>query len=324
MNYKIIIIILICAAVIAAAAVCAVKAKKKKTLEANAGAVPMPEVSKDTLSLVNDVYDEVRREKEEAKSKPCPPSGQAELDILLNDIAPELLNDLDPELLSEITSSDYDGGSASSVTQGHDEISSLAAVEDRDEEKTKCVSLPEDARAYLDNDYYLKGRSFSDRQIKDTFIAMSGNDVRLKTDIDSKNIEVVIKDANVYLVNPAAGKYMEMSKKLMKMLGKGEDDFDFSNAGVSQEMRSSEAVSYPAYVDGAEFVCYELKTQERVLKLYVSSPDSKLKLVMNYDTSGVLVSALRADEFIPHKGADYINLDSLKKTGMMAFFSDML
>lgn len=323
MDYKIIIIILIVILAVVIITVSAVKSKKKKAQNENKTLAPMPEVSKDTLDLVNDVYDEVQKEKEEARSKPYAEQDPGNLDILLNDIDPELLNDIDPEFLSEITSSDYDSAKKTEKTEGHDEITSLVSVEDKEDEKTGCESLPECVKAYLDNEYYLKGKSFSEKQIKNTFIAIDGNDVRLSTNIESKDIEVIIKDTNVYLVNPANKKYMEMSKKLMKMLGKGEDDFDFASIGVSEKMRNSPAVSYPSAVDGAECVCYELRTDERILKLYVSS-DSKLKLMMNYDVSGELVSALKADEFIPRGGRDYINFDSLKKVGMMAFFSDML
>ncbi len=323
MDYKIMIIILIVILAVVIIAVSAVKSKRKKEQNENKTIAPMPEVSKDTLDLVNDVYDEVAKEKEEERSKPYAEQDPGNLDILLNDIDPELLNDIDPEFLSQITSSDSDSALRAEKTEGHDEITSLVSVADKEEEKTECGSLPECVKAYLDNEYYLKGKSFSEKQIKNTFIAIDGSDVRLSTNIESKDIEVIIKDTNVYLVNPANKKYMEMSKKLMKMLGKGEDDFDFTSVGVSEKMRNSPAVSYSSSVDGAECVCYEQRTDERVLKLYVSS-DSELKLMMNYDVSGELVSALKADEFIPRGGRDYIKLDSLKKVGMMAFFSDML
>ena len=322
MNYKIVIIILIViVAVLIIAA--AVRSKKKKSESANKTLAPMPEVSKDTLNLVNDVYDEVKREKEDSLKAISDNNVPLMDDILLNDIDPELLNDIDPEFLMELTRSDTDSSEADEEPQGRDEITSLVLVSDKEDEKTPCDSLPECVKAYLENSYYLKGKSFSDKQIKNTFIAIDGRDVRLSTNIDSREIEVIIKDTVVYLVNPVSKKYMEMSKKLMKMVGKGEDDFDFAGVGVSEQMRSSECVKYPAEVDGADCDCYEFKTDERILKLYVST-SGELKLMMNYSVSRELVSALKADEFIPHAGGDYINFDFLKKVGLMAFFSDMV
>lgn len=326
MDYKFVIIILIVLIVILAVviiAVSAVKSKKKKAQSENKTLAPMPEVSKDTLNLVNDVYDEVKREKEEMlkaiSDEAVPPMD----DILLNDIDPELLNDIDPEFLMELTSSDTDSSKTQEPPQGHDEITSLVSVEDNEDEKTECKAVPECVKAYLENSYYLKGRSFSEKQIKNTFIAIEGNDVRLSTNIDSREIEVIIKDSNVYLVNPVNKKYMEMSKKLMKMLGRGEEDFDFASVGVSENMRNSACLKFTASVDGVACDCYEFKTDERILRLYVST-GGEFKLMMNYDVSGELVSALKTDEFIPHAGGDYINFDSLKKVGMMAFFSDMV
>lgn len=323
MDYKFIIIILILILAVVIIAVSAVKSKKKKAQGENTTLAPMPEVSKDTLNLVNDVYDEVKREREESlkaiSDEAVPPMD----DILLNDIDPELLNDIDPEFLMELTSSDTDSAKTQEPPQGHDEITSLVSVEDNEDEKTECTAVPECVKAYLENSYYLKGRSFSEKQIKNTFIAIEGNDVRLSTNIDSREIEVIIKDSNVYLVNPVNKKYMEMSKKLMKMLGRGEEDFDFTSVGVSENMRNSACLKFPASVDGSACDCYEFKTDERVLRLYVS-PEGEFKLMMNYDVSGELVSALKTDEFIPHAGSDYINFDSLKKVGMMAFFSDMV
>lgn len=326
MDYKFVIIILIVLIVILTVviiAVSAVKSKKKKAQSENKTLAPMPEVSKDTLNLVNDVYDEVKREKEEMlkaiSDEAVPPMD----DILLNDIDPELLNDIDPEFLMELTSSDTDSSKTQEPPQGHDEITSLVSVEDNEDEKTECKAVPECVKAYLENSYYLKGRSFSEKQIKNTFIAIEGNDVRLSTNIDSREIEVIIKDSNVYLVNPVNKKYMEMSKKLMKMLGRGEEDFDFASVGVSENMRNSACLKFTASVDGVACDCYEFKTDERILRLYVST-GGEFKLMMNYDVSGELVSALKTDEFIPHAGGDYINFDSLKKVGMMAFFSDMV
>lgn len=326
MDYKFVIIILIVLIVILAVviiAVSAVKSKKQKAQSENKTLAPMPEVSKDTLNLVNDVYDEVKREKEEMlkaiSDEAVPPMD----DILLNDIDPELLNDIDPEFLMELTSSDTDSSKTQEPPQGHDEITSLVSVEDNEDEKTECKAVPECVKAYLENSYYLKGRSFSEKQIKNTFIAIEGNDVRLSTNIDSREIEVIIKDSNVYLVNPVNKKYMEMSKKLMKMLGRGEEDFDFASVGVSENMRNSACLKFTASVDGVACDCYEFKTDERILRLYVST-GGEFKLMMNYDVSGELVSALKTDEFIPHAGGDYINFDSLKKVGMMAFFSDMV
>lgn len=323
MDYKFIIIILIVILAVVIIAVSAVKSKKKKAQSENKSLAPMPEVSKDTLNLVNDVYDEVKKEREESlkaiSDEAVPPMD----DILLNDIDPELLNDIDPEFLTELTSSDSDSALRAEKTEGHDEITSLVSVEDNEDEKTECTAVPECVKAYLENSYYLKGRSFSEKQIKNTFIAIEGNDVRLSTNIDSREIEVIIKDSNVYLVNPVNKKYMEMSKKLMKMLGKGEDVFDFNSVGVSENMRNSACLKFPASVDGLTCDCYEFKTDERVLKLYVST-EGEFKLMMNYDVSGELVSALKTNEFIPHAGSDYINFDSLKKVGMMAFFSDMV
>jgi len=324
-KQTVIIIICIAAAVIIAFAVAAAR-KRKAKLSAKPGETPMPEISKETLNLVNDVYDEIKKEREQQRNSPSPDAQPPYDDILLNDIDPELLNDIDPELLTQLTSGEISSEPREAKPAAVKvDFSSFISLSESDvgAQSAKLADMPADARAYIDRRFYFNGVLFSDGEVTDGFIAMDGQNIRLSWKFESKKIEVLIRDGDIILINPESGKYTQMSKKLMKLMGVDEDSFSFGSYAASDIEQNAECVKYTAQADGENLICYRLSSDNRQIKLFVSDSGS-LRLVINAEPDGSVISALKAEQFEAGAGEKYINTDSLKKSGLMAFFSDLM
>lgn len=319
-------VVIICIAIVLLAAVIIISRRKKSKQSENSTTAPMPEVSKETLSLVNDVYDEIKKERELQRSQPSPDAQPPYDDILLNDIDPELLNDIDPSLLNELTSSGFESGTpAKKEESGTDDFSFLVTLTEDAENAQPADknNLPADITAYLSGNYSLRGKSFSDGRITDTFIAMNNGNVRLSSDFDSKKLDVLIIGGEITLINPASEKYLNMPKKLMKLMGLDEESFSLASYSAVSQLLGTEPDEYPAIIDGENAVCYLFKSEEKSVKLFLSE-DGKLRLVINTDTDGSIISALKADEFCAFDGEKYLTTDGLKKSGLMAFFSELM
>lgn len=326
MDGKLTIIIIICVLLVLSAVITVSAKRKKSKQSANTSAAPMPEVSKETLNLVNDVYDEIKKERELKLSQPSPEAQPPYDDILFNDIDPELLNDLDPSLLNELTSSGYESGSpAKKEEKGTDEFSSLVSLTEDigSVQPADKDNLPDGITAYLSGNYSLKGKSFSDGRITDTFVAMHDGDVRISSDFDSKKLDVLIVNGEVTLINPATNEYLNMPKKLMKLMGLKEDSFSLASYSAVTQLLDTTPEAYSATVDGENAVCYLFKSEEKSVKLFLST-DGRLLLAVNTDENGSIISALKADEFCAFGGERYMTTDGLKKSGLMAFFSELM
>lgn len=326
MDGKLTVVIIICVVIVLIAAVIIISKRKKSKQPENSTTAPMPEVSKETLDLVNDVYDEIKKERELQRSQPSPDAQPPYDDILLNDIDPELLNDIDPSLLNELTSSGFESGTqAKKEERGTDEFTSLVTLTEDTENACPADNgnFPADITAYLSGDYSLKGKSFSDGRITDTFIAMNNGNVRLSSDFDSKKLDVLIIDGEITLINPATDKYLNMPKKLMKLMGLDEESFSLASYAAVSQLLGTVPDTYPASIDGENAVCYLFKSEEKSVKLFLGEND-KLLLAVNIDTDGSIISALKADEFCAGEGKKYLTTDGLKKSGLMAFFPELM
>ncbi len=135
-------------------------------------------------------------------------------------------------------------------------------VTDASDEKEYHYSFFEQIGIYHSGHYYLKGILEQDGESKDTELAITKDKtIYMVSDIDGDEVGMLRDaDATVYLVNPDAKAYLELSPTLLKVLGMDTDELDKTvNVAVS-----SSGFTYPHSVEKSVY-----RDQEFVVATYI-------------------------------------------------------
>ncbi len=175
--------------------------------------------------------------------------------------------------------------------------------------------------AFFGGKYYLDGTMISGGEKTPVEIAMDGSDFQIFSEMDGKDIAIMNKDGDIYLMNPDTKKYTELNAAVKKMMGLNDTDFSFSFSKVKFD--ASEPVSITqATHKGKPAVCYKYKNSENEMD-FIAVNNEIVQMVL-YDSQKKPDTIVDFDEFTAGYPSDMLTFKGYSKTNMISFISSIM
>ncbi len=197
------------------------------------------------------------------------------------------------------------------------------------EETTKVTENPADGSdnvmnvltSFFCGKYYMDGTMISGGEKTPLEIAMDGNDFQIYSEMDGKDIAIMNKDGDIYLMNPDTKKYTELNAAVKKMMGLDTTDFSFSFNKVKFEAKSPSSVTEATH-NGKSAVCYRYENNEHVME-FIAVEDEIVQMIL-CDSQKNPETIVDIDEFTAGYPEDMLTFKGYSKTNMISFISTLM
>ncbi|MBR5233845.1 MAG: hypothetical protein IKW03_06515 [Clostridia bacterium] len=175
--------------------------------------------------------------------------------------------------------------------------------------------------AFFAGKYYMDGTMISGGEKTPLEVAMDGNSFQIYSEMDGKDIAIMNKDGDIYLMNPDTKKYTELNAAVKKMMGLETTDFSFSFSKVKFDAASPASVKKATY-NGKSAVCYKYKNSENEMDFI--AVDNKIVQMVLYDSQHKPDTIVDFDEFTAGYPEDMLTFKGYSKTNMISFISSLM
>lgn len=175
--------------------------------------------------------------------------------------------------------------------------------------------------AFFSGKYYMDGTMISGGEKTPLEIAMDGSDFQVYSEMEGKDIAIMNKDGDIYLMNPDTKKYTELNAAVKKMMGLDTTDFSFSFNNVKFEAKNPSSVNEATH-KGSPAVCYRYENNEHMMDFI--AVDNKIVQMILYDSQKNPETVVDIDEFTAGYPEDMLTFKGYSKTNMISFISSLM
>jgi len=175
--------------------------------------------------------------------------------------------------------------------------------------------------SFFSGKYYMDGTMISGGEKTPLEIAMDGNDFQIYSEMDGKDIAIMNKDGDIYLMNPDTKKYTELNAAVKKMMGLDTTDFSFSFNKVKFEAKFPSSVTEATH-NGNPAVCYKYVNNEHEM-VFIAVDEEIVQMIL-YDSRKNPETIVDIDEFTAGYPEDMLTFKGYSKTNMISFISSLM
>lgn len=176
--------------------------------------------------------------------------------------------------------------------------------------------------AFFSKKFYMKAHLISDGDTNDMELAMNGDDLEARSEIDGKPVCILRLGGKMYIVNPQTKHYMSLSSTVMRMMGMKDDDLDLKLGDTNYDAAHPDAVTAADY-GGEAAVCCEYRAEDGGFCRVILTGDT-LREIGTFNADGTKTSTLQCDAFTTQIPSDKLTLDGYEKVSMIGFMSELM
>ena len=175
--------------------------------------------------------------------------------------------------------------------------------------------------SFFSGKYYMDGTMISGGEKTPLEIAMDGNDFQIYSEMDGKDIAIMNKDGDIYLMNPDTKKYTELNAAVKKMMGLETTDFSFNFNKVKFDASAPSKVTAATH-NGKSAVCYRYENKENMMDFI--AVDEEIVQMILYNSERNPDTVVDIDEFTAGYPEDMLTFKGYSKTNMISFISSLM
>lgn len=175
--------------------------------------------------------------------------------------------------------------------------------------------------SFFSGKYYMDGTMISGGEKTPLEIAMDGNDFQIYSEMDGKDIAIMNKDGDIYLMNPDTKKYTELNAAVRKMMGLETTDFSFNFNKVKFDASAPSKVTAATH-NGKPAVCYRYESKENMMDFI--AVDEEIVQMILYNSELTPETVVDIDEFTAGYPEDMLTFKGYSKTNMISFISSLM
>lgn len=196
-------------------------------------------------------------------------------------------------------------------------------------EKTQLSDEPAEANpeiiklisALFSGKYYFDGTMINSSGKTVMEIAMNGSDYHVFSEMDKKDMGIMMLDSKTYLINPDTKKYAELTSSFRNMIGLDSSKLTIDIGNVGLDASSPEKITKATY-EGENAVCYTYKNER--LRMSFIEADGEIKQFFKSKPDGSDLNVLEADEFSAEIPEEMLNFKGYSKTNIISFVSSLM
>lgn len=196
-------------------------------------------------------------------------------------------------------------------------------------EKTRLSDEPAEANpeiiklisSLFSGKYYFDGYMVNSGGKTVMEIAMNGSDYHVFSEMDKKDMGIMMLGSKTYLINPDTKKYAELTASFRNMIGLDSSKLTIDIGNVGLDADSPEKITKAVY-DGENAVCYTYKNER--LSMSFIEVSGEIKQFFKADPDGSDLNVLEADEFSSEIPEEMLNFKGYSKTNIITFVSSLM
>lgn len=194
-------------------------------------------------------------------------------------------------------------------------------------------SLGAEADAFIKGVFYFEGTVYTmENEGMSMKLATDENrNLQLETSVDNVSVTFLLLDSQPYLLDTKSKTYIEVSARLLSILGLDTDSFDeitsFSQSGQGSDDSSTITKQTAVLINGEEGLCTEMTGTDEdgktsSVKLYTIG--EHLCQAENFDSDGNMTMQMAFSHFSPDIPSDQLTLSGYTKSTYYAFMQSLV